>query len=644
MGKYIETQTRKVISAYGGVGSIIETPKGALMIEPFDKWPFFRAIQQGDLRVDDYVIVDNRLLKRLQHIKGFPKLKEFLSIPTNFAHPKLKHEPADRNKVVSSEIFPKWFYCNNCQRFMPLKEWWKRWESTLPKYGERPTKEKFIPPVCYYCYDEAKSKNKKDGKRRKFYHQLEQVRFIFTSPVGDIEDIPWDRWPNADKKAKEDDSESSTIKFDFENLCCDKQDLRYYKSTKYSDLAGVRIECANCGQKNTLSGLFGVRSRVLNKKGVFKKPVIRTSNSVYYPITINSIYLPTQKDINIEDQEKIKIWLEKQKDIDFIYEALLEKYEIKKIENFIKGDVEGTYEPELDYRLKEYVFLIEPNRTQYPDKDSDDRNLIFERQNIQQLFNYGICNLTSVKRLKITTVQTAFTRQEPLDKDQFLSGEDLTDLKVEAKYTSSWGKDAEYFPAVESFGEGIFLAIDKDALEKWLNESFNNTQFCNRIKKLWENFRANEFVPKAKFQDERHIARFVFIHTLSHLIMKELEFQCGYPATSLSERLFIDNENMQGVLLYTVAGTEGSYGGLVSQSNEKIFLRILRSALMRATDCASDPICYYSEDGQGVGGLNLAACYSCTLIPENACEEFNSFLDRALVIDPSFGFIKSIAR
>jgi hypothetical protein len=36
--------------------------------------------------------------------------------------------------------------------------------------------------------------------------------------------------------------------------------------------------------------------------------------------------------------------------------------------------------------------------------------------------------------------------------------------------------------------------------------------------------------------------------------------------------------------------------------------------------------------------MNLAACYSCVLLPETSCEEFNSFLDRALLIDKEFGF------
>ncbi len=47
------------------------------------------------------------------------------------------------------------------------------------------------------------------------------------------------------------------------------------------------------------------------------------------------------------------------------------------------------------------------------------------------------------------------------------------------------------------------------------------------------------------------------------------------------------------------------------------------------------------SDGQGIGGINLAACYSCFLLPETSCEEFNSFLDKASLIDKDFGFFSS---
>ena len=106
----------------------------------------------------------------------------------------------------------------------------------------------------------------------------------------------------------------------------------------------------------------------------------------------------------------------------------------------------------------------------------------------------------------------------------------------------------------------------------------------------------------------------------------------------MQERLYLDDYRMQGVLIYTIAGSEGSYGGLISQATEERFEKLFYSALERAKDCASDPVCYDSPDGQGIGGLNLAACYSCALLPETSCEEFNSLLDRGMLIGNETGF------
>ena len=56
------------------------------------------------------------------------------------------------------------------------------------------------------------------------------------------------------------------------------------------------------------------------------------------------------------------------------------------------------------------------------------------------------------------------------------------------------------------------------------------------------------------------------VHTFSHLIMRELEFRCGYPTASLSERIFVSNDEnykMYGCLIYTAEGAEGSMGGLI---------------------------------------------------------------------------------
>lgn len=638
---FTEIQTRKVISAYGGVGSLIETPQGAMMIENFDGWLFFKAILDNSLVIGEHEVNDNRLLNRLKHEKGFPNLSKFLRVPSNVANPNNQSIPFYQNRFISAKYFPEWFFCSKCESFHSMKDWWQGWKLTLRKYHEPNDKIRDIfwkKPKCSYCYENARQKQKVDGKRRKFYYDLEQVRFVLTSPKGEIDDIPWERW-NIAIQVSENNESRLYINIDVEDRCCDNQSLKYIKSTKFSDLSGIRIVCRNCNKSNTLSGLFKLDLIVNDKTKLNKKVVIRTSNSVYYPILFSSIFLPTQLDIKISDAKKIDGWLAKGKLNDFILEVfMVEGYSKESILDYIENREQQGFESERAYRLKEYRFITAKERSVYIEEN---RNLVFTCQNLKSLNDFGISNLTQISRLKITTVQTAFTRQEPLDKDDFLSG-DESDSLIKAKYTSKWANQTEYLPAVENFGEGIFFELNQNKINDWLDILFADDNFSKRITIISDNINNHELIPPDKFASNQHLAKFILIHTLSHILIKELEFMVGYPATSMNERLFIDEADMSGVLIYTVAGAEGSFGGLVNQGNEEVFKNIMLSALNRATDCASDPVCLNSVDGQGVGGLNIAACYSCTLLPETSCEEFNSFLDRGLLIDPQNGFFRDV--
>src|SRR5690606_38460499 len=111
----------------------------------------------------------------------------------------------------------------------------------------------------------------------------------------------WNKVIKSDSEVEDAQEKGNGIQFDFDNLCCDNQELQYFKSTKFSDLTGIRITCKNCKCSNTLSGFFGMRLRVPDHADVFFKPVLRTSNSCYYPVLISSIYLPTKREIDIED-------------------------------------------------------------------------------------------------------------------------------------------------------------------------------------------------------------------------------------------------------------------------------------------------------------------------------------------------------
>ena len=135
--KFVKIQTRKVISAYGGSGSLIETPYGALMIEDFDRWPFFK----GDYKDGQWVINipsafhinDERLLQRLNHKSGFSKLEAFVHVPDNVSSSKRADIPENENETISAMFFPKWFYCNKCECFKPINQWWNIWKNICPK-------------------------------------------------------------------------------------------------------------------------------------------------------------------------------------------------------------------------------------------------------------------------------------------------------------------------------------------------------------------------------------------------------------------------------------------------------------------------------------------------------------------------------
>ena len=600
--KFIQTSSRKMINVFAGVGALVEDIKGVVKVLPINRWIFFTKNKHSE---EQYHINDYRLLQRLKDDKGFPKLKALVKAPTNTTKSYTDQQyaqPTDWEIVATAEYFPKWMFCSKCSRFKHLKDWWQKWDKAIKQYDNNNTnkaKDFFTPPKCGHCYEQAK-KNRKG----RWYQELTQVRFIMISSDGKISDVPWGKWLTFTKQAKHE--EDKTIDFSSWQPCCDNQDL-YYKQGDFEDLAGINISCKKCNKRSTLTGLYDLSYFSDKEKQHRYKMVVRASNSVYYPILVHSLYLPSDSSISDTDQAKIDRWLDKNKTIDFMFDALEERYPKSEIQSYMDTKDSQNFQKELVYRQKEYQFILE-------NTDYKQDNLTFSHQEVNLT---KISHLVKISRLKITTVQTGYTRQQPLDIDLFLNNE--IDI-IKPKYTSDKADKAEYLLGIENFGEGIFIAFNENIAQNYLADNQEKIQAVfNKSKK--------SILFKNHFKNIEHLAKFMTVHTMSHLLMKELEFSCGYPTVSLSERLFINDENMQSVLIYTVGGMEGSYGGLASQAQPDKFKQLLDNALERAKDCASDPICYHSE-GQGVGEMNLAACYSCALVAENTCELFNSFLDR----------------
>lgn len=76
------------------------------------------------------------------------------------------------------------------------------------------------------------------------------------------------------------------------------------------------------------------------------------------------------------------------------------------------------------------------------------------------------------------------------------------------------------------------------------------------------------------------------LHTLSHLLIRELALECGYNAASIRERIYADTSGdtpQAGILIYTAAAdSDGTLGGLVDLGKPENLGRLLEQALNRS--------------------------------------------------------------
>lgn len=185
--------------------------------------------------------------------------------------------------------------------------------------------------------------------------------------------------------------------------------------------------------------------------------------------------------------------------------------------------------------------------------------------------------------------------------------------------------ESSWLPAIELFGEGVFFTFNEIILSKWEQLS-GVKQRAIEISERYEKSGLN-------LGEEVVITpRFILLHTLAHLIIRELESSAGYPAAALSERIYHSkNDKMAGILIYTVVpDVVGSLGGIVESAQPREFVKILNTAFKQALWCSLDPVCT-EHRGQGPGWLNRAACHACVLVPETACDYGNVFLDRVFI-------------
>ena len=212
-----------------------------------------------------------------------------------------------------------------------------------------------------------------------------------------------------------------------------------------------------------------------------------------------------------------------------------------------------------------------------------------------------------------------------------LSAPDRDELRPPKRIPLTRGRE-EWVPAVEQRGEGIFLELREDHVARWAASVAEHEHITalGRAYRQWA--RDRDQTPSAGFP----IARFVLIHTLSHMLMRQVALECGYSSASLRERIYLGSpaSPTAGLLLSTAASdSEGTLGGLVALGERRYLERILASALADAAQCSSDPLCAEHIPQSPSATLHNAACHACLFASETSCESGNRWLDRAVLVD-----------
>jgi len=540
------------------------------------------------------------------------------------------------------------------------------------------------------------------------YKELTQTNLILICPNGHLSDVPWPnylKWKTDKQLRRRPETDHGELLFSKDQVgpCCNSPKLKWTESkTKSEGFASIFIECSNCGlgtgadkekPKINLEGINSLQPYCIGQKpweiginngstiptepcfaednSTRKREKMRvalvTANNVYYATGFSSIFIPLDLSDSkapgfhdvidlIQDlynhpfnksRTKVQFW-NQQVSLDgfkaLINDSAIECDNIERLYEevrvgFLKEETISTIiDRHEHYRWQEYQCFI--SHTSVPDTRKIE-GLKFNEIDLPKDLSFYFTKIQQVEQLKVTNVQLDFSRVSP--KERIVVNGEVKESKRGKNIFSCDSNELFVLPANETLGEGLFFQFSDNQIEKWILD--NKEILSNRFTRLLVNEPdlSGQGVSTKRKIFNNGVKHFL-IHTFSHILMRELEFSCGYPTASLKERLYISSNPeklMSGVLIYTAEGSEGSMGGLVSQGEPDRIREIILKGLERSYVCSSDPLCWESE-GQGIFDLNLSACFSCSLVSETACEEMNLGLDRRVLIDQDFGFFKQM--
>ena len=631
-----------------GIGATVDMPHIAVMPQGLDAWELAYS-RQGKPQL---VLVE-RLLAAVRSQLGHQV--DELRLP-----PWVPEKAYETGTPIGipTRIFPQWLRCTGCDLLAPISES-KKFEF-VNKSKHRPDKAQFVHKDCKGRPKKGKKVGTLDARPR----LAVPARYLIACTDGHLDEFPYVEWLH---RADEGGGK------------CSKVNIPELRMVEWRSNLGpqVTIRCSACEMSRNIAELTraGGEKMLPNCRG--RHPHLPTyapktkpceaevrlmllgAANQWFPASVSVLVLPARKNatpadvvvtvkglpattfVDVQSLDELVGWLKfGPKDVRAQFEGIEDEVLWQAI-LVARGQAVAETDAAVAPSSFDPISLLEPewDTLVHPeDFEAEDRKAGFRVRpvDVASALQPMTSHVVAVERVKKANAFIGFTRIDALDR--------VGDAPGRIAPLVQAGKP-KWVPATEDHGEGVFLRFDEDVVRAWEDDVLDSKVWQAHVAanernvKRRQSLTAVEMVAAERLPPPRYWA----LHTMSHLLIREMAMSSGYGSASLTERLYAwraddEREAAAGILIATTSpDSEGTLGGLVDIARTDRLAKVFGNALRRAERCSSDPICAHRVPSGQEDFLHGAACHFCVFVSETSCEKANRFLDRRFALTLNAG-------
>ncbi|WP_435198249.1 DrmB family protein [Janibacter sp. GS2] len=623
-----------------GPGSIIDLPHFTVMPCGYDEWERIYGRRDGSRSIHA-----PRLLQTVRTMLG-NQVGELRDYP--WAPKAIASSSEGDNLGVQSIVFPQWMRCTGCDRLAPISVW-----NYANERARRPDLAQFTHAGCSGRPRRGQRASTLAATGRKLKNQpVVTARYLLACEDGHLDEFPYNWWVHEGREE------------------CPKAEMPILALRELTSGRGANavVECRSCGASKPMTMALGEQGRErlpqcrgrhphldgFEPKGCTKEARVMLvgASNLWFPAVTSIIVMPetTREDTvqelartiaarHAEDLEEFG------DNVKMMRRILRETHDISTMsDDEVAELIRLAREPDeseedrlarkdrwdpIELLAPEWSYLQDdPPGERYEHKES---GLTLSPRGVASNMAQGISRVLAVDRLRKVNAVLGFTRIDELDR--------INDSTSRLVQLSRNGRP-KWTVATEDRGEGIFIQLDEDAVADWEARVEASDLWAHHVAAHERNFRNrySETSDVANHEDRLKPPRYWLVHTLAHVLIRQMAMSSGYGGASISERVYAwkrsdDRDPAAGMIVCTTASdSDGTLGGLVRLSEEARLSALIRDALRVSSRCSSDPICASRTPQDPEDFLHGAACHCCSFVSETSCERGNRFLDRRFLL------------